>query len=176
MSTAETTDLVAAFNQPWYERLRALATAVHRVLSSRAAATSAPTQSPEEATRIAKTYARAVERIYELGALKSGWNGYRAGPITEKSQRRAIDFLLPLHGLVPTVPAPDIFATNDGAVQLRWQMETKQGQLDLDILIHETHGEYMLDLVDDDNFLIQGRVDDPPSFVEDLRKHLVQFA
>jgi hypothetical protein len=161
--------------QPLFDRIRA---AFSHVMTSRSSAPPAvPVPTPEEAISIAKTYAQAVEQIYELGNLKPGWNSYKAGPIGEKAQKRAVDFLLPFHALVPSLPAPAIFPTSDGGVGMRWRMATKaRGYLDLELIFFDGHGEYSFDFADDNDLLAEGRISDAPSFLTDVRKHLSPYA
>ncbi len=97
-----------------------------------------------------------VVRILRLADHRTGWNTYGAGPVDEKAQSAAIDFVGSFDRLPSKVPAPAVAPLANRGIALKWLTEDRE----IDIrFFPDGGGDYCVVRRRDDELVAEGMID-----------------
>ena len=73
---------------------------------------------------------RIERRLFEIGCLKSGWDGHQGKPVNSATLDFTVKILVGL--MQPRIPEPSIGATSYGGIQIEWHR--KGWDLEIEII------------------------------------------
>jgi hypothetical protein len=114
-------------------------------------------------------YAETLEQIDKLAELDRGWNGYRAGRITDEARQRAKSLVEMLVNLPGTVMAPSVAPTSNGGVQLRWVTPRKE----VELIFVAGGGEYSVSARGSDDVIDAGSIHAVDPLKDIVRDHVL---
>jgi hypothetical protein len=117
----------------------------------------------------AHPYAETLEQIDKLAELDRGWNGYRAGRITDEARQRAKGLVEMLVNLPTRVPPPSVAPTPNGGVRLQWITPRKV----VEIIFVAGGGEYSVSERGADDVLDAGSIHAIDPLKDLVRDHVV---
>lgn len=115
-------------------------------------------------------YSETLDQIDKLADLDRGWNGYRAGRITDEARIRARSLVEMLPNLPGPVPAPSVAPTPNGGVQLRWVTASKE----IEIIFVAGGGEYSVAARGSDDIIDGGSIHAVDPLKDIVRDHVVR--
>lgn len=110
---------------------------------------------------------KVINEIIALGNRPHGWNSYGASKVAPTAQLHAIDLVSRFEDLGEQVPPPDVGASADGGVILRW--EAHDG--DVEIVFMPDGEEYSVS--HGDRTIAAGRVAGLDPLKDVVRKYVV---
>ncbi|MGH7411131.1 MAG: hypothetical protein ACREJ6_08775 [Candidatus Methylomirabilis sp.] len=128
----------------------------------------------EAMNKLDHDYFVAQQKITAMRDLKPGWNSYRGAPIGDGARGRAMRLLELLRA--ENTPVPGVGPTPDGGVQLAWSLPSARGQLELEVTLLDSGGEYSFGYRDEDGFIAEGRVESVEVIASELRTTMMSAA